>query len=340
MRPIILAAAFVFMLIGPALPWGSEGHQLVGSVADQMLTKRAKQEVRKNLGFTLQVAAPWPDCVRSVVKRPDGSFKYAPSKPEYRIPCRSFETSKEKARMEDYARRNWNACVYQDGRAGCQDSYHFADVAIQHNDYQRTYAGTSDHDIVSVINAAIAVLKGQPAPPPFSIRDKKEALFLVAHFLGDLHQPLHVGAVYLAPDGKLVNPDQGGPVDAATETHGGNSIFETVNSKCEGRNLHSDWDDVPDSFGTRANKAMLKTAKATPKTPGPLESFAAAWAGDTVRASQSAFKGLTFVGACKGHWLAKFEDRRTYLKNQTALQRKQVAKGGARLAEVLNIVWP
>jgi hypothetical protein len=122
--------------------------------------------------------------------------------------------------MEDYAARNWNACVYEDGRRGCQDTYHFADVAVQHDRYDRAFAGTSEHDIVSAINAAIQVLKDQPARAPISVRDKKEALFLLAHFLGDLHQPLHVGAVYLDASGKLVNPDQSGSVDQTTETAG------------------------------------------------------------------------------------------------------------------------
>ena len=83
-----------------------------------------------------------------------------------------------------------------------------------------------DHDIVSAINTAIAVLKDQPSPAPFSINDKKEALFLLAHFLGDLHQPLHVGAVYLDASGNLVNPDGPGGLDPATETAGGNRLPE------------------------------------------------------------------------------------------------------------------
>lgn len=30
---------------------------------------------------------------------------------------------------------------------------------------------------------------------------------LIAHFVGDLHQPLHVGAVYLHANGVVVDPD-------------------------------------------------------------------------------------------------------------------------------------
>ena len=67
--------------------------------------------------------------------------------------------------------------------------------------------GTNEHDLVGAVTAAIAVLRDMTPSGPFSIADKKEALFLLAHFLGDLHQPLHVGAVYLDEHGRLVDPD-------------------------------------------------------------------------------------------------------------------------------------
>ena len=325
---------------GNALAWGYQGHQVIGSIADQMLTDHAKQEVQKNLGFELRVASPWPDCVRSVVKHPDGSFEYAPSKPEYRIPCIPFETTDETARMIDYVRRNWDVCVYEGGKAGCEDSYHFADVAIQHDHYERGYTGTNGHDVVSAINAAIAVLKEKPVQAPFKIRDKKEALFMLAHFVGDLHQPLHVGAIYLDVDGQVINPDGGGPSDPATETRGGNSILERIDERCEGPNLHAEWDAIPQSLGASANPALLQSARATPKTAGPVEGFAAAWAGETVREAHRAFAGLTFTGACNGHWLLHFADHQKYEQAERDLKEQQLARAGARLAELLNAIWP
>jgi hypothetical protein len=159
MRKLAWAVALSLACIGEAAAWDHHGHEFIGSLADQLLTGRAKQEVDRNLGLPLRIAAPWPDCVRSVVKHADGRFEYAPSQQRFREGCESFETAEAKGRMEDYARRNWDKCVYQNGRAGCEDTYHFADVAIQHDDYRPTYAGTSKHDIVHAINAAIAILK-------------------------------------------------------------------------------------------------------------------------------------------------------------------------------------
>jgi hypothetical protein len=331
-RTFVAICALLVPLTGHALAWGYQGHEVVGSIADQLLGPNAKQHVADILGFELRVAGPWADCVRSVIRLPDGTFKYAPSKPEYRIPCTSFETLAETARMEDYVSRNWSNCFYETNH-GCDEAYHFADVAIQHDDYKRNYAGTSDHDVVSAINAAIAVLRDQPASQPFSIRDKKEALFLLAHFIGDLHQPLHVGAIYLDPNGHPVNPDQGG-LDPATQTAGGNLISD------QGNNFHSEWDAIPGDLGENASPEMIKKAESIASTTGAIENLAADWASDTVLASHAALDGLTFSGAGHSRWVVHFGDRTAYWNRGDALKRDQLAKGGARLAQVLNTIWP
>ncbi len=300
-----------------------------------MLNAHAKEQVAQILGIELRVAGPWADCVRSVVRRPNGTFEYAPdpNHPEYRIPCPSFETPSEKSRMEDYVARNWDDCPHRPNH-GCSESYHFADVAIQHDDYERAYAGTGDHDIVAAINAAILVLIDKPAPAPFSVSDKKEALLLLAHFVGDLSRPLHVGAVYLNSSGDLINPDSPGPLDPATETVGGNAI------KDEQTDLHTEWDIIPSDLGRSADSAMVEKARAVPLTAAPLPNLAAIWASESVMASHAAFAGLTFTGAGPQKWLVHFSDHALYLQSQDALQREQIAKGGAHLAQLLNAIWP
>jgi len=39
-------------------------------------------------------------------------------------------------------------------------------------------------------------------------------------------------------------------------------------------------------------------------------------------------------------WSVAFDDHSAYLRSQDAIKRKQLAKGGARLAELLNAIWP
>jgi hypothetical protein len=342
-RTWISASFLIFAATTPAFPWGYEGHEIVGAIADKLLSHNAMQQVKKILGFSLQVAAPWPDCVRSVAKNPDGTFKYTHSA-AFGVPCTPFEADhgapQEQARMEDYVARNFDTCNDGESNRPCHELFHFADVALQRGTYDRKFVGTSNHDIVSAINACIAVLQDMKPPEgPFSIKDKKEALFLLAHFVGDLHQPLHVGAVYLDPThGHQVDPDQTG-LDRKTETEGGNSI------KDGSKHLHSEWDDIPEAWGVTPDAEMLIEARAVPATPGPITGWAASWASETVLKARQAFSGLTFTSDPDAHgkqfWKVHFleNDKQAYENDQMKLQRSQLATGGARLAQILNAIW-
>jgi hypothetical protein len=328
----IRSAQWVFpalaLLCWPAFAWGPEGHQVIGLIADQLLNAHAKQEVASILGLPLRVASTWPDCARSVERQPDGTFKYIPNK-EFDQPCMSFDRNE----LQNYVKNNWSNCTYDEKPTNCHKAFHFADVAIQHDDYERKFVGTSDHDLVSAINAAIAVLQQKPAPGPFVITTQKEALFMLAHFVGDIHQPLHVGAIYLDAAGGIVNPDVGN-FDENSATAGGNFINEGHG------NLHADWDKIPKSLGTNASKATVSQAKAVMPTPESVESWAAAWASETVLASHSAFEGLTFTGTGPHKWSVQFDNSKGYVKNENSLKGRQLAKAGARLAELLNAIWP
>ena len=325
-----IGSAFAILLLAccQALAWGPEGHEVVGSVADQLLNDHAKQEVSQIMGgVTLRDAAPWPDCARSVMMK-DGKLQYVVDE-RYEAPCKSFDHDA----IVDYVTRNWSNCSYDGKPTECHEAFHFADVAIQHDDYERKYVGTSDHDVVSAINAAIAVLQNKPAPKPFNIKDKQEALFLLAHFVGDLHQPLHVGAIYLDAAGAPVNPDQG-TFDPNSETAGGNFIDE------EHGNLHADWDEIPKRLDPPAGAALVAEAKKVPHSSGSLDGWAVAWASDTVMASHAAFKGLSFTGKGKHKWSVEFDDKKAYESAENKLKEQQLTKGGARLAELLNAIWP
>lgn len=316
--------------------WGHTGHEVVGAIADRLLTANAAKMVREVTGISLQSAAKWADCVKSVVPN-DGVFKYVPNS-KYYAACREFQSPKDIARMEEYVARNSDGCRKISDAELCHKQYHYADVAIQHDRYDRSYAGTSDHDVVSAIRAAIAVLQGKPAPPPFSIRDKREALLMLAHFVGDIHQPLHVGAVYLDSFGEPINPDLPDVnLDPKTKTRGGNSIGDGST------NLHAEWDAIPASIGpTKLSARMLDEARSVGMTPGAVSSWPVTWASDTLMVAHRAYGGITYkedLGKAK-HWTAEFKDRKAYLKAKNRMQQEQLARAGARLAQVLNAIWP
>ncbi len=317
MSRIIFALVCLLCAFYPASAsaWAFLGHRVIGSIADNLLKPNASAQVKQILnppgshdptpgsqGFDLREAGPWADCVKSVAKLSDGTFKYTLNDlhPEYELPCIPFKN--ERGLMEDYASRNWTTCLYPSDpskpQLGCHNTFHFDDVAIERNGFDRSFQGTSPHDLVAAIAAAIAVLSDKPVPPTFafSIKDKREALLLLTHFIGDLHQPLHVGSVYLDNNGQLVDPDVAHAIDPANDTIGGNFIQD------QNINLHAEWDDIPTDIGDAATRELLAAARVVPASPGGPDDWPAAWASDTV-----------MIG---------------------------IAKGGARLAEILNTIWP
>ena len=270
-------------------------------------------------------------------KNDDGTFSYKedPSHPEYEIPCTNFRTAAEQKRMEDYVARNWTQCIYPatGTERGCHNTYHFDDVAIERDHFDRHYLGTNEHDLVAAISAAIAVLKGNPAPAPFSIADQKEALFMLAHFLGDLHQPLHVAAVYLDDRGGLVDVDAKGKIEPTQDTIGGNNIHDGH------KILHTEWDAIPGDLGEAATPELMAAARSTAPTAGALDDWPATWASDTIVVAHDAFAGTTFRQTSTEHWSVKFDDAQAYADAEDKIKRQQLAKAGARLAELLNAIW-
>src|SRR3954469_9072021 len=365
---LILAyvCSFILLQSGHVLAWGYQCHEVVGAIADELIADNpnAKKQVHDILNsplpsndevkqqkdlrlfreVSLQQAGPWADCVKSVAHHDGNRFKYEldAAHPEYETPCIPFNSALERARMEDYVKRNWSApdCSYHPAgfEQGCHNTYHFDDVAIQRDGYDRNELGTNAHDVVAAINAMIAVLTDKAPQPPFAIRDKKEALLLLTHFVGDLHQPLHVGAVYLDPQGALVDPDAAHTVDEKTETAGGNSISD------ENVNLHSEWDDIPFDIGLKATRELMASARAvSADDPSSTDGWAALWATDTILAAHEAFKDLTFGPKADGKWPVSYgsQDRHmAYLHRMDGIKRQQLAKAGARLAEILNTIWP
>jgi hypothetical protein len=234
-------------------------------------------------------------------------------------------------------------CEYKpDGvQRGCHNTYHFDDIAIQRDAFDPDYKGSNPHDLVAAISAAIAVLTGKSTTPPLpiadkkaDIADKKEALFMLAHFVGDLHQPLHVGSVYLDENGGLVDPDAALAIDPKTETNGGNAIRE------QNANFHTEWDEIAEDIGEAATAELLVAARSVPPSLGSVEDWPAAWASDSVLVSRVAFSGASFARASHDRWTITFEDRDAYMRSKDAIQRQQLAKAGTRLAQLLNAVWP
>lgn len=339
-----LTLAIVFAALPTvALAWNAQGHQEVGAVADRLIAgSHAEQWVKYLLGKqNLQTVSVWADCARGV-KSIDGKPPAYQDNPQY-AECAPFSGPEGAKRFESFAVRNWKQCGSAHGNDFCHTHYHYTDISNLHDHYQAGYVGANNDDVVHAITAAIAVLRGQAAPAPFDFADKQEALMLLAHYVGDIHQPLHVAALYLDADGKVVDPDIVG-YKIGDDTAGGNNIID-------GNKLfHAEWDAPPSTPHTFDDQvaALLKSAKQVKPTGGDLAGWSTAWANDSIQVSPPVFAGLRFTmkPAASAHpenlpekWDVAGIDA-GYQSRADAIKMQQLAKAGARLAQLLEAIWP
>jgi hypothetical protein len=340
MAPVMPARALSFRLLAGLLgylawartasAWGPDGHHTVGAIADRLIEgTRAASEVHALLGtLSLQDASVWADCAKGVDPR---SLSY--TSPGVYPECRVFETPAGEAKMIDFVRRNSTNCTIKPGEEICHKQYHYTDVSIAHDHYDDRFVGAREDDVVGAVGAAVAVLRGKRAPAPFHFKDKREALLVLTHYVGDLHQPLHVGAVYLDARGKRVDPDRG-RFDPATATRGGNEIRVSGTSG----NLHAAWDAIPKSLSVAHVSGLLEAAGALKATPGPVEGWPKAWASETVVQARAAFAGLQFGAEWNRQWTVTLPG--TYSADERAVKKTQLTRAGARLAQLLKAIWP
>jgi len=323
----------------PAAAFNADGHQAIGALADKLLAGSAAAAQVKSLlgGMSLQTAATWADCVKAVSTKDGVNFVYKSDDKLY-PECIPFGTPKWKARNESFVQRNWSQCGSAHGTEWCHNQYHYADISTRRERYDPAFVGANDHDVVHAINAAVAVLRDQAPAAPFQIADKLEALMLLAHYVGDLHQPLHVEAIYLDAAGRTVDPDRVGYA-LANDTGGGNLIYDGS------VNFHREWDAIPERIrvGGAGEAALLAGARAVAPTTGDIAGWSTQWATQTIVAGKGAFDRLRFAAnpsaARQPEWTLWQEDD-TYRADADALKTEQVAKAGARLAQLLRAIWP
>lgn len=148
------------------MAWGPEGHRIVGQIAEDNLSAKAQNAIKRILaGKSLADVSNWADSVKNA--------------PEWKH----------------------------------TKPWHFVD--IPDGEVYESVPRDPEGDIIIAITQTVKFLKS----PSTSAMDKQYALMFLVHFLGDIHQPLHVG-----------RPDD----------HGGNSIKVVFDGKST--NLHALWD--------------------------------------------------------------------------------------------------
>ena len=306
-----LAAATAVSLSAGVGAFGESGHRVVGRIAEIHLgDSRAMSEVRKIL-------------------RPN-------------------ETLGDAAVWPDVIK----SAAYEDGETGpfrlkhpAHEVYHYTDLAFQAEKYDPSATGAHWLDIVRMTRECIRVLRGNS-----QVFSRREALRLLAHFAGDIHQPLHVGMGFVSAEGPLHFVVPVGPTGWRSSA-GGNALRYGPNDTF---NLHSYWDthavnlamqkeDVP-AYAVRLVREL--GVLPTWRNPGDADAWPALWATEALPLAKEVHAGVkitTYLGpdserGSPHRW--RIEQPDGYDDMARARVRVQLAKGGYRLAATLKAIWP
>ncbi|HEX3816815.1 MAG TPA: S1/P1 nuclease [Chthoniobacterales bacterium] len=293
--------------------YGPQGHATVGAIADRLLANTPTGAKVSALldGYTLEEVATIPDSIkawdRNGVDNPTAQH-YFSSHPKIAEQLRAFwkanpPTNDEKSPIPNH---HW---------------FHYTDVPLAppFEKYGDGKVGRSQWDIVHMMRYCIGVLKGTiPANNPRAIT-KPIAIILLAHYVGDIHQPLHVGAEYFDAQGNPANPDQSNGIFG---DEGGNALHLKLDGLAppgasKRPNLHGFWDSdtvlanlpsldakTPKEERRRqedAGEAQLATrlAQEEPKNwrlpPGvKVEDYPESWANEILPIARAAHDRLRF----------------------------------------------
>jgi len=233
---------------------------------------------------------------------------------------------------------------------------------------------------VQTLKQAIAVLQGKtdPALNPHKFT-KRQALILLTHMTGDIHQPLHVGAAFVSKDGKFVVPKTHAEVDEAAifDSRGGNNLLlddEKLSQlsanlippgdpkpvkegvpKALTKPFHSYWDSTTVDYAFRRVRTKtpeqfaqfaIDSNPAIKANTGEPATWPYQWADDALVVSKFAYADvvpgkITPQTSKKGdtYYTFALEVPANYPVPSSQIAKEQLIKGGYKLAEVLKAIY-
>lgn len=348
-----------------ALGYSPTGHEIVGAMADKRLanTPPAAKIAQFLDGMSLERASVVADEIRGWDKRgaDDPAVFHYLAYPKIDSQLREFWRANQPTRDLDspMPSHHW---------------FHYTDVPVLDSvKYADGKTGRSKWDIVHMIGYCVSVLKGEtPEDNPRKIT-KPVAIILLSHYVGDIHQPLHVGAQYFDADGGAINPDKGG---RGLKDNGGSTVTMQLKESAGENNhgpitLHSFWDGnavmanlaettellSKEEFRARINAAKQKLverlAKEKPKNwelsqSIPIRDYAENWANEILPLARQAHERLQFenvrpiqdeggrTGASAEAEEKEMADRVAYREWSARAVRAELHKAGWRLADLLE----
>ena len=148
-------------------------------------------------------------------------------------------------------------------RAPSHHWFHYTDVpVVPPQTYRAGVTGRSKWDIVHMIPFCIDVLQGRVSEQNERKITKSVALILLAHYVADIHQPLHVGADYFDIQGRATDPDKN---KSALADEGGNTFTLELSDEPPRRRgirkkkFHGFWDyDAVNALFPQAPRTLRK----------------------------------------------------------------------------------
>jgi hypothetical protein len=361
-RAILIGFALVAFRVS-IFAYAPLGHQIVGAIADDRLanTPTAAKVYALLNGLTLEKAALLADEIKGWDKNGVDDR-------------RSFHYSARRtidSQLRDFWRANQPTHDFRSS-APSHHWFHYTDVPVMPAQrYRDGTIGRSKWDIVHMIPFCIDVLHGRIPEQNERKITKPVALILLAHYVADIHQPLHVGAEYFDQQGRPTDPARN---QSALPDEGGNTItLELADDPPRRRGIrkkkfHEFWDydavnalfpQVPRTLRKKEVEAQIEPLKKdlihTMATREPhnwqmpanvaIDSYAETWADEILPIAREAHARLEFRNVkpfldgdrivVMGEAIEK-PGSTLYRAWATNVVREELHKAGWRLADLLE----
>ncbi len=304
--------------------WGISRHELIAGAAERMLPQASLDKANEILlpigANSLSGTAGWADRIKSGTFIPDEE-------------------------TQDFI---------NDARNSNNREWHFVDLPLDATAYDNVKYRefTSAHDVVQILTETIKVLQGRSER--FS---KVNALRLMIHLVGDVHQPVHVACGFIDESTNLPTIEKD-PVKIVEKNlksdRGGNLLKLPLAGKVS---LHSYWDSTlagenpVDQFLDRpilAKTDLIDKLVTASVSNGPrnTELFAAddvanwpvRWATDSIIAAKAAYSDLTITKKIGQNFEVSWVSQSDYDRKCRPILINQMRAAAQNLAKLLTEV--
>lgn len=285
---LLVIIASLLLGLNPAFGWGQNGHRITAEIAQQNLSPQTAEVIKSLIGYeSLAELATWPDDIRSV-----SSWDF--SQPWHFLSINDDEQWKNLKRDPD------------------------GDVISALQELE-AFLSNTDEDRITLSGTVEG--KGEDKGKQIQQQQeigKREALAFYVHFVGDIHQPLHVGR---------------------REDFGGNKI--AVNWFGEDTNLHTVWDEA---MIESTNLSFTELADFLNRVPQQQqERWNASTYFDWAKESKQIRRAVYDFGEQKESWYLNVSEppvlKYVYRYHTLPIIHQRLAKGGIRLAARLDRIF-